>query len=57
MQRRLTILKTGGKTLKEINYKEWIEGIQQLNDNQPSLEDLIQDQINSYESNKDNNKN
>ncbi|WP_272916290.1 hypothetical protein [Virgibacillus salexigens] len=43
--------------MKEINYKEWIEGIQQLNDNQPSLEDLIQDQINSYESNKDNNKN
>ncbi|MGM0941352.1 MAG: hypothetical protein ACQEWU_10375 [Bacillota bacterium] len=42
--------------MKEINYKEWMEGIKQLNDNQPNLMDLIQDQINSYGNNKENKK-
>ena len=35
-----------------MNHKKWMEGINKLNKDQPSLIDLVNDQIQSFEENK-----
>lgn len=39
--------------MKEIEYEDWIEGIQELNAGQPSLKDLLNRQIEAYEKEKE----
>ncbi|SET01195.1 hypothetical protein SAMN05421676_102339 [Salinibacillus kushneri] len=38
--------------MKEVKYEDWIKGIKELNKGQPDLMDLVQQQIDSYEADK-----
>ena len=38
--------------MKEISHEQWMENIKKLNEGQPSLLDLVQQQIDSYEEEK-----